>query len=104
MPTLPRTDATRDAFPHPAGLDTALIRGRVAEMGLSEQAFLDLIGLRLSDLEEDLDQRPVSLTLLMRLSTVLWLTLDQLVTVEEEPPPVAQPTDANPMTPSGVGS
>jgi hypothetical protein len=79
------------------GLNYALIRARAAEIGLTGRAFTDVIGVHLDDLEQDLDQRGVSLTLLTRLSRVLGLTLDQLVIVEDEPvpPQAASPADAD---------
>ncbi len=78
-------------------LNYALIRSRAAEIGLAGRAFTDVIGVHLDDLEGDLDQRAVSLTLLTRLSRVLGLTLDQLVTTEDEPAPpeTASPVDAH---------
>src|SRR5260370_14639066 len=57
-------------------------------------------GVHLDDLEEDLDQRAVSLTLLTRLSRVLGLTLDQLVTTEGRTRPAGsrQPCRRAPVT------
>ena len=83
--------------PARTSLNYVLIRSRAAEIGLAGRTFTDAIGVHLDDLEEDLDQRAVSLTLLTRLSRVLGLTLDQLVVIEDEPaPPVAaSPTDAS---------
>jgi hypothetical protein len=83
--------------PARTSLNCALIRSRAAEIGLAGRAFTDIIGVHLDDLEEDLDQRAVSLTLLTRLSRVLGLTLDQLVIIEDEPAPpaAASPADAD---------
>lgn len=83
--------------PARTGLNYALIRGRAAEIGLAGSGFTDVIGVNLDDLNEGLDQRAVSLTLLTRLSRVLGLTLDQLVIIEDEPAPpaAASPADAD---------
>ena len=83
--------------PARTSLNYALIRSRAAEIGLAGRAFTDVIGVHPGDLEEDLDQRAVSLMLLTRLSRVLGLTLDQLVTTEDEPAPpeTASPADAH---------
>jgi hypothetical protein len=59
-------------------LNYALIRERTTDLGLGDEMFADLIGVRREYLEADLDQRAVSLTLLIRLSRLLGLTLDQL--------------------------
>ena len=75
-----------------ASINYTLIRSRAAEMGLADRTFTDLIGVRLRDLEADLDQRAVSLTMLARLSSVLGVTLDQLVTMDGEPPPALPAT------------
>jgi hypothetical protein len=48
--------------PRTASLNYALIHARAAEIGLAGPAFTRLVGVRLEDLEEDLDQRTLSLT------------------------------------------
>jgi hypothetical protein len=83
--------------PARTSLNYALIRSRAAETGLAGRTFTDIIGAHLDDLEDDPDQRAVSLTLLTRLSRALGLTLDQLVIIEDEPAPpeTASPADAH---------
>lgn len=76
-------------------LNYALIRGRAADMAIPAATFTAVVGLRLSDLEDDCDGRAISLSLLGRLAALLDLTLDQLVTVDATPPALAaEPADA----------
>jgi hypothetical protein len=80
-------DATVTTLITRAALNYAVIRARVADLGLLDAKATELLGVRLVDLEEDLDQRTVSLTLLVRIARALDLTLDELVIVDDQTPP-----------------
>jgi hypothetical protein len=79
-------------------VNTPLIRSRAAGLALPDEALTRLLGVSLADLERDLDQRFVSLTMLVRLSRLLDCTIDELITVNrahsETPPAPAGGDDA----------
>lgn len=75
----------------PPALNYAAIRARAAELGMQETALDELTGITLSTLERDPDQRGIGLPLLIRLATVLDLSLDDLVAASEAATRPAQP-------------
>jgi len=77
-----------------ARLNYPLIRTRALSLGLTPINLTKLLGVRLEALEVDLDQRSVSLTMLVRLSRVLDLSLDELVVIDGPTPTAPQPTGA----------
>jgi hypothetical protein len=77
-------------------LNFLLIRARAAALGLPDAAVADLIGVRLRELETDLDHRLVTLTVLVRLSRILAVSLDDLVLTDSPAaaaPPVGEVGD-----------
>jgi hypothetical protein len=74
-----------------AVLNYPLIRARVAELGLFDVPFAELVGVTLHAFEHDYGQRTISMTELVRLSRALDLSLDELVLTEAVPaaPPAA---------------
>ncbi len=64
--------------PH-AALNMPLIRARVAALGLVDSQITDTLGVSVYDLGRDPDFRAVSLTILVRLSRLLDVPLDDLV-------------------------
>jgi hypothetical protein len=71
-------------------LNYPLIRSRAASLGLGDRSLTQLLGVRLEELEEDLDQRFISLNLLVRLARTLDLALDELVIVDGPDPDPAE--------------
>ncbi|GAB3934857.1 hypothetical protein [Micromonospora vulcania] len=77
-----------------ATLDYARIRTRAGEVGLSDNALTSLLGVRLSDFNDDLDQRSISLQVLVRLSQILAMSIDDLIITSEKHPEPTAPTTA----------
>jgi hypothetical protein len=79
---------------HP-GLNVAVIRARAADLGLTDTRLKRLTGISLADLQRD-PHPHVSVALLVRLSRVLGLTLDQLVGAGAGEPPTPGDGDGAP--------